>query len=374
MTVNVMSKGQHLIGSIPVQNIWLLMAYAAEFSHLDAKTKSAFIENSDELPDLVVDLLCKSVDRRLRQNLTSSYVDRASDLTRVRGRIDHLKTESRLLLSRGKVSCQFSELSNDTPRNQFVRFSLKSLGWRVNNKGLSGRARSLVRTFDALGVSDKQPTTAELSKDRLSRHDHQDKEMIELAKIALELALPSETEGTIQHYQPDKNEYWVRKLFEKAIAGFYRVATRGTSISVRTGTPLYWPYTEATEGVSDILPSMRADIVIDNQTTCDRLVIDTKFNSITVTGWMRNNTLRSAYLYQIYAYLRTQEDSNDALSSDASGMLLHPSVQKSVYESFTLQNHRVSFATVDLTKDAAEIKDELLSLYDRATNHKLICD
>jgi len=42
-----------------------------------------------------------------------------------------------------------------------------------------------------------------------------------------------------------------------------------------------------------------------------RIVIDTKFNAVLTPGWHREKTLRSGYIYQIYAYLRSQEDNGD---------------------------------------------------------------
>jgi 5-methylcytosine-specific restriction enzyme subunit McrC len=357
----------NMLGSIPVQNIWLLMAYATEPYFLSKKTKSAFIENSDKLPHIVATMLCKTVEVRLHQGLTSGYVSRASDLTRVRGRIDLLKTESGLLLSKGKVSCRYEELSNDTPRNQYVRSALESLGSRIKDKDLARNLRSLVRTFDQLGVSAKLPTLADLSKDRLGRHDYYDREMIDLAKMALELSMPSENSGGIAHYQPDKNEHKVRRLFEKAIAGFYRYTLDEKSIKVKTGTTLNWPFSSATDGLLPVLPNMKLDIKIDDRANSKRLIIDTKFNKVVVPGWMREETLRSGYLYQIYAYLRTQEESGDPLDQSASGLLLHPSVGDDFFESFDLQGHKISFATVDLTKKSEDIKTQLSDIYKMAS-------
>ena len=44
-----------------------------------------------------------------------------------------------------------------------------------------------------------------------------------------------------------------------------------------------------------------------------RIVIDTKFTSIVTAGWYREETLRSGYVYQIYAYLRSQVGRGDTL-------------------------------------------------------------
>lgn len=77
-------------------------------------------------------------------------------------------------------------------------------------------------------------------------------------------------------------------------------------------------------------------------------------------GWYREKTLRSGYIYQIYAYLRSQEDNVDPLSTKASGLLLHPSVDEMLNEAVILQGHEIRFATVDLGATAKEIRKQLL--------------
>ena len=96
--------------------------------------------------------------------------------------------------------------------------------------------------------------------------------------------------------------------------------------------------------------------------TRSRLVIDTKFTSMVGTGQYGNPTLRSGYIYQIYAYLRSQERKTDPLSLTASGMLLHPTVGGEVDEAATIQGHRIRFATVDLAAEGRDIRNRLMSL------------
>ncbi len=93
-----------------------------------------------------------------------------------------------------------------------------------------------------------------------------------------------------------------------------------------------------------------------------RIVIDTKFNSIVTSGWYREVSLRSAYIYQIYAYLRSQEDNDDPLALHASGLLLHPSIGEMYDETVEMQGHAIRFATVDLGATAEEIRRRLLYL------------
>ena len=80
------------------------------------------------------------------------------------------------------------------------------------------------------------------------------------------------------------------------------------------------------------------------------------------SGWYREETLRSGYVYQIYAYLRSQVGRGDALADCASGLLLHPAIGKTVDEAAVIQGHRIRFATVDLTASTAGIRLQLLRL------------
>jgi len=119
---------------------------------------------------------------------------------------------------------------------------------------------------------------------------------------------------------------------------------------------------QKTQGIDDILPSMRTDIVLDDIDGRRRIVIDTKFTSIVTSGWYRDESLRSGYLYQIYAYLRSQVDCGDALADKAGGMLLHPAIGKRVDEMVVIQGHKIRFATVDLAASTVEVRSQLLRL------------
>jgi 5-methylcytosine-specific restriction enzyme subunit McrC len=133
---------------------------------------------------------------------------------------------------------------------------------------------------------------------------------------------------------------------------------------VSRGRNLNWQIERKTGRVDDILPTMRTDVVLDHPATETRIIIDTKFTSILTGGWYRDESIRSGYLYQIYAYLRSQSGKGDRLADCAQGVLLHPSMGHPVDESVVIQGHRIRFATVDLASSAAEIRAQLLRLCD----------
>ena len=183
------------------------------------------------------------------------------------------------------------------------------------------------------------------------------------AILAFDLALPTESAGTKFLFLPDRNGQWIRKLYEKAVAGFYDVVLPKEKWKVHAQRTINWLVSDRskTHGIDRILPSMITDIVLDNRDKERRIVIDTKFNSIITRGWYREETLRSRYVYQIYAYLRSQENnSEDPLAANAEGLLLHPSVGDTVNEAVIIQGHEIRFATVDLGASSKEIRKQLL--------------
>jgi 5-methylcytosine-specific restriction enzyme subunit McrC len=352
------------IGRIPVRNLWLLMLYASDLFRTRGNGMVGVEDNPDELPDLVAEILAHAVEQRQRRQLSRGYLPREAVLNRVRGRIDVLKTERHQLLARGLVACRFEDLSIDTRRNRFVRAALESICRIVRDPDLARRCRILAVGMKAQGVSGSAPTRAEIGADRFGRHDADDRIMVAAAKLAFDLTLPIESVGANALLSPDREETWVRRLFERAVGGFYQVVLNPQEWQVHCGTVLGWQIEQKSAGIDQILPTMRTDIVLDHLASVRRTVVDTKFTSIVTTGWLREETLRSAYVYQIYAYLRSQAGRGAPFADSAGGLLLHPSVGPEVDETVVIQGHPIRFATVDLTASASSIRSRLLTFRD----------
>ena len=348
--------------NIPVRNIWWLMLYASDLGPNLNKSLLGSEELPEEIPELIGEILSKAVEDRLRRQLTVSFQTRSAVISRVRGRIDHLTTDRKQLLSKGKVACHFDELSINTPRNRYVRAALQKLSRLISKPSLSKRCRTLANDLLAQGVIGEAPNLKQLNIERFGRHDQADKSMIAAAKLAMDLALPTEQDGPYSILDPQRCEHWLRRLFEKAIGGFYRYHLKQSDWKVNTGKPIYWAKNKPTMDIENIFPSMRTDIVLDHVSATQRIVIDTKFTSVFDKGWHRAKSLKTGYIYQLYSYLRSQEGQGDPLDNNSAGILLHPAIGESVDESVFIQGHQMRFSTVDLTKSHQEIKKSLLAL------------
>lgn len=356
---------------IPIRSLWALLVYAHDLARFTDPC-AADAEDAAELSELLARLLCEVVERRLRRNLSRAYRPRAEVLNRVRGRIDWLKTETGLLLSRGEVACRYEELTPDTPRNRLVRFALEACAAAVSDSAVAHRCRTLARDLSRLGVGAGRPSRSALATDQIARHDAEDRLMVSAALLALDLVLPAEHAGDTRATRLQRDEELLAKIFEAAVAGVYRHHLHGdTGVTVSAQSPWSWPVSELSAGMAGLMPGLRPDLVISRPESGGerkRLVIDTKFTGMLTRNQFGADRLKSAHLYQMYAYLRSQEDGS-VEASHADGLLLHPSIDVDMDEHATIQGHRIRFATVDLSAKPTEWRDQLLLL---TTEHAAI--
>ena len=357
------SYSSRRIGNIPIRNLWLLMLYASDLCRYLGARKVAAEDNPEDIADLVAELLCHEVEKRLRRNLSYGYESKVAVMSRVRGRINMLVNESRRLLEKGKVCCRFDELTIDTPRNRYVSSALASLMKLDIKSTLAHRCKGLIQSLERLGVSKVKPTNYSLRSEIFGRHDIGDQKMVAAADLAFSLALPTEFAGQYNLMSPDTQQEWLRKLFEKAMAGFYEVTLDKSQWQVSAGERLHWQVLDKSSIIDAILPQMQTDIIIRNEVSGQRLVIDTKFNSVTTKSLYREASLRSNYIYQMYAYLRSQEKIDDHNSLTSTGMLLHPTVDEDLTEVVNVQGHPIWFCTVNLGESAINIRKRLLHLH-----------
>lgn len=204
-----------------------------------------------------------------------------------------------------------------------------------------------------------------MSQERLTRNDAQDRRMISAAQFAHEMSIPNEEDGEFRINQPGSSEGWLRKLFEKAVAGYYRVKAPSYGWQVSPGKRLRWPIEQKSERIDELLPQMQTDIFLEHSEKAELVIIDTKFTNILRPGQYRAATFKSEYVYQIYSYIRSQQLHDTARSVSSTGILLHPSIGEQIDESVTIQDDQFRFATLDLAGTASLIGARLLKLLER---------
>ncbi|MGR5251081.1 5-methylcytosine restriction system specificity protein McrC [Vibrio astriarenae] len=349
------------VGIIPVKNLWLLMLYASDCRYLAEHLADSEASPHDAL-ELVGKVLCDLLESRMRRELSKSFINRKDELNRVRGKIDVLQSERKMSLYRGKVLCHFEEVSADTARNRYTLNALHKLQKIVEKKDLKVRSRKISQQLKQLGISDTQVFGYSPSSERFGRHEIEDRKIIQLAELIHSMMLISESMGSKLLPKPEKQEQWVRKLFEKAVAGFYQLELPKQGWKVSSNKQLRWQVGQESTLIPSLLPTMELDIQLDHHQLKQRIVIDTKFTNIVTKGRFDNTTFKSGYIYQLYTYIMSQKKEQDLLSLASSGMLLHPSMGEHYDEVVTIQGHQLRFCTVDLMAKPSEITKRLENL------------
>jgi 5-methylcytosine-specific restriction enzyme subunit McrC len=354
---------------ISVRSLWFLLIYASNMlNELTSRERESLLagDRDAHLIDAIAEVLVAEVERRLRQRLSFHYQRQEADLTRVRGRINHLRTTSNRLLEQGRIACRFDQLTVDSPRNRFVAATLRSASHIVSESrnDLKQRCRSAAFRMERMGVGAQAPTRAQLSKDRMSHHDSADRRMLDAAHLVDAMALPFHQLGPRVAPKIIRDEGRYRKLFQDAVFGYFTHKHHDSGWTTKRPHLKWQVQNQAT---CNLLPRMETDVVLENQISKKRVIVEVKFTDLFSPGrWDSSNTIKSGYLYQLYAYLMSQHGVGDGMSESAEGVLLFVAAngREAIDQSVEIQGHRLRFLSVDLSATPAEIRKRWDSIVD----------
>jgi 5-methylcytosine-specific restriction enzyme subunit McrC len=379
------------VGKIPVKNLFVLLLYASDLyqkllSDPSIQKYAKEVEESNDIAELIATMLCYHLSKRLRQNPSYQYRRETRVLNRVRGRIDIVGTFSNRLLERGQVLCNYEQMSADSPRNRYLRAALQKLAKMVGFSS-TDRARKCVREcwrldkiLAGMGIKAEKPLNYSVRADRFGRCELGDRLIMSLAGLAFDCWLLSEISGDDGYINAlDRGkEHSIRSLFEKAVEGFYKVRYEGRNkdsdtnwkVNASGSKEIKWPakpLNQQHEQDSRLIPGMTLDIILENK-EC-RIIIDTKFTAVDTEHRYGKEQFKTNYMYQIYAYVRSQERDEDDLSRCSTGVLLHPEIDRKIDEAYEIQGHVFRWRTVDLGEGSSrkEIERQLEGLIDECS-------
>lgn len=345
-------------GGVPVRNVWHMLLYAWKRAH-EVQRWRGEAETAPTLHALLAAVLAHLVGQRLRIGLGRDYAGVERVLRGVRGRIDMARSIRERRFERGEAACRFTSFEADVPRNQIIRSVLARLvqvgdfGTEDDGRAMRRRLRRLTR--DIHEVSIIEVDGALIRRQQLGRNDGDYHLMLAICELIVDDLLPGQRPGVRGLPRWDHDQAALRKLFEVFVPAFYRHHLGDWSVV--TQPQWSWP------SHGRYLPLMIPDVVMDHRDGARRIVLDTKFTPYSLRpGRFEAEKFDTGHLYQLYAYLRTQEE-RSSRDRTAAGVLLYPSVGTTLRERHEIQGHVVVVATVDLAADWVAIEDELLAVH-----------
>ena len=337
---------------IPIQNLWLLMLYASDFNLSQMRQAIAVLESHEQ--DLGLLAWFTALLEQYLLSVNAAYIQKNQALSQIRGKVDLKKTYQHDSLRQGKIYCQYADLSLNHPVHQYLLFSLHQL-LKQKKTPLNARLVRCQMRLQQMGVSVLQHVNHPSQSIGVGSTQRQLQQLCCLAKLLLEFQIPTTDVGRELLQQPKMDDaHWLRRLFEKAVAGFYKKYLN-THWQVLHGVVLRWPQ----EVQHAAMPGMKSDVILKN-TSGSCILIDTKFTQIFSQGYYKQRDLfKSQHLYQLYTYLRSQEYQGSRFQFSR-GVLLYPSIGQTIREDIQLHNYQVGFYTLDLTQARCDIEQQLL--------------
>jgi 5-methylcytosine-specific restriction enzyme subunit McrC len=349
-------------GQIPIRNAWYLLLYAWNLAEWKDRTQ-AEVERAPNLLALLTDVLSWATERLARRQLGRAFCSRTEEIAGIRGRIDLGRSLKRASFSAQRAVCVFPELSIDTLRNRIIRSTLSRLatcdalaagGTDESIRALRHKAILAAQLFAQARLI--RVSSSDFSRLQWGRNDRPYRLPLAVCELVSRLQMPTEKSGDTTLLELAKDEIRFSDLFERFVRNFYRRHLSGCDVSIES---LRWP----DETANALMPGMLTDITISFATPpYRRQIIDTKYShTAIVSGQYGKRQFKREDLFQLYAYLRTQEEVSIA-HRGARGMLLYPTTALDLYERMQIQGHELAVATVDLAKPWEAVHTRLMDL------------
>jgi 5-methylcytosine-specific restriction enzyme subunit McrC len=335
---------------IPVQNVFYLLSYA--WGEYEAGDLIDLASIEAETPgDLLAHLLVQATRRLLKQGVDRGYDTKTKQVSGIRGQVDFGKSVSRMLLPRAKSLCRVDELTHDVLHNRLLKATLREMAKSKNIKRkLRSRLARLARKFGE--VDDVELRTRYFSRLQLDRNSRFYRLVMSLCRLVSESVFISDTDGENRFANFLEDEARMHHIFERFVLNYYRREVDEVTASAKQ---LAWNAVPADETAAGFLPGMQTDITIE--TGAGALIIDTKYYRKPLQQGQFKKSVYSDHLYQLFAYLNSYGE-----PSDVSGMLLYPSVGKSLQLEYEIEGYPVKVCTVDLDQSWTGIRDRLNAL------------
>lgn len=346
---------------IPIRNIWYMLLYAWNEPPQMSNSLMQNEELSPNLDSLLCLILIRLIQQRFRIGLGRNYLDENHIIKGIRGQINFGESLKRDLFNKGQTYCRYQEFSINVPKNQIIRTTLQRmvrLGQFGSDNSYAKEIRQRLRrasmTMD--GVDFVELSVDFINRQQLGRNDRDYRIMLAICRLLLQRHMPFDSEGQTAILNSDNFNLTMFRIYESFIANFYKYHLIDWQISPQRTFNWY------EQSPNQYLPTMRPDLVLEEKETKRIIVLDTKYTRQTSKNQYGSDKFHSSHLYQMYAYLKTQEEVSEQ-HRIASGILLYPASRSiKLNETIKLNNHTINISCVDLAEPWQEIENKLLEI------------
>lgn len=338
---------------IPVENLYYLLCYA--WDKLDeAELTPVDSEACETLQDLLAKVLVSGTQRLIKQGFHRNYQEQVEETGSLRGRIAFAPSLRQLSWTKGRMVCEFTELSYNTLPNRILKTTLRNL---LYTEGISEAHKD-----EIAGILHHlhEVTPIRISSKLFGRIQyHQNlryyRFLMNICQLVHESLIPKEGNGESQFRDFLRDHKKMAAMFEEFVFNFYK---RESDLKVGKSTYSWQGVTAASEEAKALIPTLNTDVELlkGNGLT----ILDCKFYHEAFTSNRDTQRFKTANLYQLYAYIMNRQIKDPKLN--ISGMLLYPETEESFCHRFKLQGHPMCIASINLNQPWQGIHKDLLEI------------
>ena len=334
------------IMAIPIKNIYYLLSYA--WNKLEeSQLVDVSAEDEPDLLNLLGRVLLNGTKTLLKRGIDRQYLNKNEVYQGIKGKVNITDSLRKNLFSKGLSICEFDELSADILPNQILKTTLQNL---TQIPSLSPTLKQEIRTviYRLYEVNEIVLTDTTFHQVQINRNNSFYAFLLNISELIYQNLLINEKTGKFQFKDFLKDERQMARLFEEFIRNFYKIEIPEAKVFRED---LHW---KMAGEMHQFLPKMQTDISI--KINDRKLIIDAKYYNETLQKYYDSEKIHSQHLYQLFAYLKNQEDKL------AEGILIYPTIQKSLSLAYTHEEHTIRIETLNLNQDWRGVKADLLGI------------
>lgn len=325
-----------------IKNIYYMLSYAFQILKQE-DFESVAVEKFDKIHDLFAAILSKGISRQLKQGLYREYVSAEENLTVIRGKINLNITFSMQMRRKNQIACEFDEFAEDNIYNRILKTTLDRLV-KAEDVDIE-RRQALKKLLVFFGnVNLIQPDIISWNRLIFQRNNRNYELLLNICYLVLNGLLQTTEDGKYKILA--FSDEHMERLYERFILEYFKQHHSALNPSSQH---IKWNLTETPDNTMiRFLPEMKTDITL--QKNGKTLIIDAKYYSKTMIQNFDKLSLRSAHLYQIFAYVKNMDKDN---TGNVSGLLLYAKTDEEVFpdgKSFMIGGNSIGAQTLDLNK------------------------
>ena len=339
-----------------IQNIYYMLSYAFQILKQE-DYKQVAGKKFNKIHDLFAAILEKGVSRQLKQGLYREYVPMQDELSVMRGKLNINSTINLRVQRKQQVSCEFDEFSEDNPYNRILKITLYQL-IRADDVDADRKQalKKLIVFFDNVELI--QPDQIVWSRLIYQRNNRNYELLLNICYFVLNGMLQTTDDG--KYKLISFSDEHMERLYERFILEYYK--QHHPEFDPKSAEVKWNLKEESDKTMIQFLPTMRTDITLRKGEKT--LIIDAKYYGKALLQRYTKETLRSAHLYQIFAYVKNMDTEN---TGNVSGLLLYAKTEEEVFpdgDPFVIGGNSIGAKTLDLNCDFNDIKMQLEYILD----------